>query len=295
MNQIRNVRFSSAVSRIALGCMLILVGGVAAVNTAALLLGPIFYNNPVMQIVVNDLGMYLVGLPLGYCIWLTVPSDPMPIRPKRTMKPLLFVGYGVFSLGLGYLASFVTELLLQLGNFNTTSTAQEMVFELPPWAALLFVAVLPAILEELIFRGVLYQKLGRFGEKPYVLLSGLLFGLFHGNGSQFLFATVLGCCFALLVSRTGTMLYGMMLHFLINFLSAVLVAPLAYEVEMITFMGLWMPACIALSITFFLLEREHLRLKKGTNLPPHPVRAALLNPGMLAFLALSLLLTVLAL
>lgn len=293
MNQIKNRRFGSAVSRMALGCLVILVSSVAAVNSVALLMGERFYNSPVLQILVNDLGLYLVGLPLAYCIWLTVPGGPMPIRPKRTLKPMLFVGYGLFALALGYLASFVTNLLLQLGGLNNTSAAEEMVFELPPWAALLFVAILPAILEELIFRGILYQKLGRFGEKPYVLLSGLLFGLFHGNASQFLFAMVLGCCFALLVSRTGTILYGVMLHFLVNFLSAVLIAPLAYEPEMQLLMGLWVPACIALGVAFFFLQREHLRLRKGTDLPPHPVRAALLNPGMLAFLALWLVLTLL--
>ena len=65
----------------------------------------------------------------------------------------------------------------------------------PLWLNLLFIAVLPAIVEEYIFRCVLYQGFRRCGLLKTALLTALMFGLAHGNLNQFLYAFAVGIFF----------------------------------------------------------------------------------------------------
>lgn len=278
--------YTRAISRFCFALVLVLAFAVLAVNGASLLLGSFFAERPVLQLLLNDAGAYLVGLPLGWLILRTLPARPLPLRPKRTLSLSLFAGFACFCMTLAYAASFATMGLLQVLGLPQQSAGEEMMMQMAPLPTLLLVAVAPAILEEFIFRGLLYRYLSPYGEAPYVLLSGLLFGLFHGNLSQLFFAFALGCCFALLCYRTGTMVYGMLLHFLINFLSGnVLSQFLSPENEAgAMVIGMWMMAVIALGIAFACLRHKGLRLASGKNLPRHPLLRSFFNPGMLTFI-----------
>lgn len=89
---------------------------------------------------------------------------------------------------------------------------------------LICIAVVPAVLEEFMFRGVFagyYREKGIF---TAALLSGLVFGLFHLNFNQFGYAFALGVAFALLLEGTGSIFYGMFAHFLINGFSVIITA-----------------------------------------------------------------------
>ena len=60
------------------------------------------------------------------------------------------------------------------------------------------------IAEELLFRGVVYQRLKlMLGVSPAIICSALIFGLVHVNLVQFLYAAVLGCLLAYLYEKTG--------------------------------------------------------------------------------------------
>lgn len=62
----------------------------------------------------------------------------------------------------------------------------------------------------------------QYGEGVAVLFSGLMFGLFHGNLNQFVYAFVLGLCFGFIYVKTGNIRYTIGLHMLVNFLGSVL-------------------------------------------------------------------------
>ncbi len=81
-----------------------------------------------------------------------------------------------------------------------------------------FVALLPAIVEELLFRGVIYQGLKEYFSLPSrILLSGLLFALMHQNIVQFIYPFILGCVLSLVMEKTNNLFYTMTLHFFNNF------------------------------------------------------------------------------
>ena len=103
--------------------------------------------------------------------------------------------------------------------------------EVPFLVGLLVIAVIPAFLEEFTYRGVFYNtyRLGAgFGA---ALLSGLLFGLVHGNLNQFTYAFVLGVIFALIVEATDSLWSTMIVHALVNAVSVVTIYGLPAALE----------------------------------------------------------------
>jgi membrane protease YdiL (CAAX protease family) len=82
---------------------------------------------------------------------------------------------------------------------------------------LLVACVLAPLSEELIFRAGLYrfirQKLGRW---PALLISGICFGILHGNWAGFLPLAVLGMLLALVYEATGSIRVPVLAHSLFN-------------------------------------------------------------------------------
>ncbi|MBE7091492.1 MAG: CPBP family intramembrane metalloprotease, partial [Clostridiales bacterium] len=81
----------------------------------------------------------------------------------------------------------------------------------------LIIAVLPALAEELLFRGILLS--GTEGGKPWqrILLCGALFCVFHQNPMQTPYQFLCGCAFAYLALKTGNVYLAVGVHFLNNF------------------------------------------------------------------------------
>ncbi len=84
--------------------------------------------------------------------------------------------------------------------------------------ALLIIALLPAIFEETMFRGLQTGMLAEEGWHPAALifLSGALFSLFHGNPEQTVYQFLCGVAYALLALRSGSVFPTMLAHFANN-------------------------------------------------------------------------------
>ena len=85
-------------------------------------------------------------------------------------------------------------------------------------------AVLPAVVEELVFRGAIMQSLRRFGDSFALLISSLLFGIVHGNLVQAPMAFLSGMAIGYFVLHTGSLRTGMLIHFVNNAASVLLTA-----------------------------------------------------------------------
>lgn len=80
--------------------------------------------------------------------------------------------------------------------------------------------VIPALVEEFLFRGVMLRSLMRFGTGFAVVASSMLFALMHGNVTQILFAFPLGLLFSYFIVRTGNLWITIAIHFLNNLLAS---------------------------------------------------------------------------
>ena len=91
------------------------------------------------------------------------------------------------------------------------------------------VGILPAIFEELLFRKFLIDRTLRHGEFISCAMSGIMFGLWHGNFQQFFFAFFLGILFAFVYIRTGRIIYTMILHASLNLVTSSVTVELLAE------------------------------------------------------------------
>jgi sodium transport system permease protein len=96
-------------------------------------------------------------------------------------------------------------------------------------ANLLLVALTPAICEEALFRGVVLRGLAtRMAPPAAIVITGLLFGMFHLDVWRLLPTTLLGILLSWIALESGSLVPSMIVHFLNN---ATLVTLSATNVE----------------------------------------------------------------
>lgn len=144
--------------------------------------------------------------------------------------------------------------------------------------------VLAPVFEELVFRKVIVDRVLPYGEWPAILFSGITFGLFHGNLTQFFYAFLLGAILAYVYIRTGNILYTIGIHACINFLGGVL--PILIPAAS----GLVLLVAVA-GVVLFFVNRQKAHVAR--NAVPGVGSAMFANGGMILFLILSGLLMVL--
>lgn len=245
--------------------------------------------------------IYLIAFPLSLLILRKAPPKALPRRSLKPREILILAMISVFMMYAGNLFGTVITTLLQAVSGQTIgnpilSYAMDTAF-LPK---VLFLAILAPVIEEYVFRKQLIDRMHPYGEKTAVIVSALMFGLFHGNLAQLFYAFTLGLVFGFVYLKTGKLRYSIGLHMLINCMGSV-VAPLF--LEKIPLMDTAAPTqvtpwTIAFSVYTFLLLGSviaglilFIRHRKVTfseaesELPKdHRFRTIYLNAGMLLFL-----------
>jgi len=154
--------------------------------------------------------------------------------PRRTLglywpKPKYFL-YGIgLALALNPLVNELRPIVEQLFPISSTSKAalSQLLPKVPNLGEALFIfALVPAICEELAFRGYILSGLRfRHNDRSAILQSALLFGFLHVLLSIFqqLFnATLLGVVLGLLAVRSGSVYPGILFHAINNGLAVCL-------------------------------------------------------------------------
>ena len=132
------------------------------------------------------------------------------------------------ALCLDKIAEFINVVSQLFATNSIGSHVAELVIKYPFPVAFFVVAVMPALCEELIYRGVLFRGYRKSGVWIAVLLTAFLFGMMHMNLNQFSYAFVLGLIFALLREITGSILPVVLLHIYINGKSVVVLYASVY-------------------------------------------------------------------
>ncbi len=74
------------------------------------------------------------------------------------------------------------------------------------------IAVSAGICEEIFFRGLIINEFRRYGDKGAIVISAILFGIFHYNYQNFIGPVILGLFFGYIVLRTGSIWAGVIGH-----------------------------------------------------------------------------------
>lgn len=140
--------------------------------------------------------------------------DARLVKRNSPKKPFLYIAG---TLGIGYITNitintlfpdFVERHLLESSPNPETLAGIILMY--------ISNAILPAILEEWAFRGVICKNLLPYGKKGAILISSLLFGIMHINPSTIVFTTVIGIMLAICYEYTGSLAIPMVIHFLNN-------------------------------------------------------------------------------
>jgi ABC-2 type transport system permease protein/sodium transport system permease protein len=176
----------------------------------------------------------LLVVPVSFLLFVGIPylsarMSNVNLRSAFQLRPTnLRFWLGALLLGLS-LWPFVMELMFQMQHLGLTSLsakarealAEQMkqLPELPPLLVLLAYAVTPAVVEELFFRGYLFNALAA-GNRPRnaIIISAVLFGIFHVLVHDSLMleravpTTLLGLILGWVRWRSGSVWPGMLLH-----------------------------------------------------------------------------------
>ncbi|MBR4671111.1 MAG: CPBP family intramembrane metalloprotease [Butyrivibrio sp.] len=167
----------------------------------------VFLNNIFCELVVLIPGIAVVlytGDSLGSVI---------PLKKFNIVSALLSVLYVLALFPLITLVNSISMLFVE----NTVDSISDSVVAMPMWLMLLSMGVISPFIEEVIFRGVLFQTYKKTGRiVASIVLSSVLFGMMHMNFNQFTYAAAMGVMFCILVEATGSVWSSFLAHGLFN-------------------------------------------------------------------------------
>lgn len=249
-----------------------------------------------------NLVSYALVLPPVYWMMKRVPEVRVEKKKVRLRKFFMFL---VLAFGLGYLSNMAGSAL----NFLLSRLLGRRVSDMIPvnsllqdmnWATALYISVIGPVIEEFVFRWLLLNRLRPLGEKAAILFSALMFGLMHGNISQFFYATAICIVFGYIAVKTGRIVHTAVLHIIFNSFTTALAYAIASEgtffilfyYNIILLFPVIMLGSIVAAVVLMIVNWEKTKLRNGDW--PEGVEyrdfssAMLWNPGVCVFTLLSL-------
>ncbi len=146
-----------------------------------------------------------------------------PFAPARRVRPFDFIGGLLAGMAMCVVANIVANyVMIFLETFGVPEPSMPQMMVDTPLSLvlnLLTLAVLPALLEEMVFRGYILQTLRPYGDRTALLVSSLLFALMHGNVLQIPFALIVGLVLGYVVIQTNNIWLAVCIHFANNAMS----------------------------------------------------------------------------
>lgn len=186
------------------------------------------YNNLINNIVVQIFTVMLaqIGFLIVYFVYnrdinyKVASKINFNIGWKNALLCVLIAVIGVF--GINPLISSIDGFLVDIG-YNLAGSLP-LPMDNFGWLILniILLAGVPAILEELIFRGVILNGYKKLGAVPAMVITSLLFALIHGSVQQFVFPFLFGLILSFAALKTGTVLAPIIIHFVNNALVVIL-------------------------------------------------------------------------
>ncbi|MBE6823844.1 MAG: CPBP family intramembrane metalloprotease [Ruminococcaceae bacterium] len=187
----------------------------------------------------------------------------LPLQ-KTNIKMLYLIC--TFGLGICMVSNYVSELLLSIFEMFGIDASINMEFKCEGVLDIVLyyitVAVIPALVEEFAFRGVVLNTFRKHSDKLAVLVSGITFGLMHGNFTQIPFATVVGLVLGYIAVKTNSLVPGIIIHFLNNALSVTMTlisehtALSDFTINILN-VALTLIVCALGLISFIILAKKH--------------------------------------
>lgn len=166
-----------------------------------------------------------------------------------------------------YITAFLRLLAEGVGIYSDYTALEEPSSLLDVIIIFIGSAIVPPLFEEFALRGVLMQNLRKYGDAFAIIASAFVFGLFHGNAVQMPFAFLCGLIIGYAVVATESLWTGIIIHGLINAMSAISSALIYYFDEYVsnTFFYIGSVVGIAVGIIALLIYSTRYKNYKLAN------------------------------
>lgn len=196
---------------------------VSSILCMAVLTGMDFVRHQTFNIDVMSLSTAAIvpSLILGFVLMAAFLWRKGYLKDARLWNITTFAFLG-WSILLGMSLIFLIDILMSLLNVPDFLETSFDVIE-SGWIGILAVAIIGPVLEEMLFRGAITKELlKQYEPLKAILISGLIFGIFHLNPAQIFPAMLIGFVLAWLYWRTGSLVPGILIHIVNNSLSCYL-------------------------------------------------------------------------
>ena len=248
-----------------------------------------------VEIIYGFVIRFVIVIPL---IYLAIRKLPRFEISKKRLGIKCFFKCTCISFSIGFLGSVFTLVLMNIINKATgIKTVNSIVADISSMSSITLImlaCIMAPIYEELLFRKLLIDRMANYGEVTAMLLSGIMFGLLHGNIYQFFYTTIGGCFFAFVYLRTGKIQYTIGLHMLMNSFSAAaraIISPLERCNKTAAYVcagvfGVMALVVIVLGVVFMVRDRKRFVFEHHEEEVPsgRKFNTAIINAGMLIYL-----------
>lgn len=185
-------------------------------------LKPEWLTDANIVLTLSMLPMYLIGMPV---LIMLVKRIPGQVPERHEMKAGHFIVAAIMCYAIVYitniLGNIITAVIGMLKGSAVPNVLLDATSSVNMWLMAVYMVICAPIMEEYVFRKLIVDKTVRYGQGVAVMVSGLMFGLFHGNLNQFVYAFVLGLFLAFLYVKTGNLKITIALHMMINFVGGI--------------------------------------------------------------------------
>lgn len=176
----------------------------------------------------------------------------------------------VIAIGMNLLAIIVASLtetaFEELFGFMLTSPDDNPPSMIYMIVDCVYAVIIAPIIEEIVFRGFVLKNFSRYNVYTGIVLSGLFFGLMHGNFYQFIFTVPFGMALAYMTVKSNSILPAIFAHFLANAgVTAINLVGLYNEDLSDGIFVVWLAffICVGLLMLFIGLATKSIRLPKN--------------------------------
>lgn len=182
-------------------------------------------------------------------------------KPSLTFHPLQFFSIILLVPGMQFFSGYLTSAVSLL--FPNWLKQYEKLMETAGLDSnmglfmFFYAVILGPICEELIFRGVTLHLVRRvFPFWAANLMQAVLFGIFHMNWIQGIYAFVLGLVLGFICEKGGSIYHSMFFHILFNFWGTI-IGPLLNQLKETVFLNIsiLILTIVSLSLGFFLFHQ----------------------------------------
>lgn len=198
----------------------LLIYGVQYLALAIIQRVPAINDNINLSYILLYASMYAIAYPLIFLMFKKIPADE-GIEKKKMKFSHILIAFAICYAATYFsnlVGNFITTIISvikqsQVENVMTTITGQ-----MSWWCNFIIIVIAAPIMEELLFRKFLIDRMSRYGQGVAIVTSGLMFGLFHGNLNQFAYAFVIGVFFGFIYVKTRNIIYTIIMHMITNFI-----------------------------------------------------------------------------